>query len=320
MIKTADKKYMTTENERASMQKYIIPESHFPIEIDKNIFVLGNYFFNLFLVVGQKKSALFEVGVSAISDRVISQLETLGVSPDYIIISHPHSDHVTGLPALMARYPKAGIVAATGAKEFIEHPKAAPVLIREDRFMSQNLDKLGIKPGRPTLQAIPDVSGIVAVEDETSLDLGGITLDLKKVEGHSPGNLSGRLNRQKILFCSDSIGFHFPKRGFIPIFFTGAQQYLATLNDIKDFNPAIICPGHQCPLEGKDATAGILESLNTTLETIQWIKTSDLSDEALAQIIFERSYKDEFTLYTEENIKNCASLIVKRAKELPCSN
>jgi glyoxylase-like metal-dependent hydrolase (beta-lactamase superfamily II) len=311
---------MTIENIRASMQKYIIPESNFPMKIDENIFVLGNYFFNLYLVIGQKKSALFEVGVSAISDRVINQLKTLGVNPDYIIISHPHSDHITGLPALMARYPKASVIAATGAKEFTGHPKAAPVLIRDDNFMSQSLEKLGIKPGRPSLQAAPDLSCVIEVETATSLDLGGMILDLKKVGGHSPGNLSGRLNKQKILFCSDSIGFHFPQRGFIPIFFTGAQQYLDTLNDIKDFNPTIICPGHQCPLEGKKATAGILKSLNTTLDMIQWINTSELSDDALAQIIFESSYKDEFTLYTEKNIRNCADLIVKRAKELSSSS
>jgi beta-lactamase superfamily II metal-dependent hydrolase len=50
-------------------------------------------------------------------DRVIGQLEALGVEPDYLIPSHPHSDHITGLPGLMERYPGARVVAARQTRE-----------------------------------------------------------------------------------------------------------------------------------------------------------------------------------------------------------
>lgn len=82
------------------MKEHYIPEDKFPIEIDKNIFILGNYFFNLFLIIGSKYSAIFEVGISGIVDTVIRQLEHLDINPDFIISSHPHSDHITGLPGL----------------------------------------------------------------------------------------------------------------------------------------------------------------------------------------------------------------------------
>jgi len=297
------------------MKDHYIPEHKFPIQISRNVFILGNYFFNLFLILGKPFSALFEVGVSAVVDTVIRQLEHLDINPDFIIPSHPHSDHITGLPGLARRYPNARIVVAKGAKAFIEHPKAGPVMIKEDQFISKRLADLAIKPGRPSLEKIPELDGALVINHKKSIDLGQITLDLITVKGHSPGNLIGILNSEKILFCADSLGFHFPGRGYLPLYFTGADDYLSTLDVIRKFNPSIICPAHQGPLAGKDATAGIQAAMETTHNTINRINQSHLSDEILALDLFKQSYKDEFTLYTEDNIKNCTSLLVKRAKE-----
>lgn len=298
------------------MKNHYIFEDQFPMEIEKNIFILGNYFFNLFLIIGKRQSALFEVGISGIVDSVINQLEHLDIRPDFIISSHPHSDHITGLPGLAKRYPKACRIIASGAKKFIEHPKAASLMFKEDHFISKSLNNFNIKPGRPPLESIPNLEGALVLEKNRSIDLGGIFLDLIKVEGHSPGNLIGILPEKKIVFCSDSIGFHFPGRGFLPLFFTHAGSYLSTLNFIKTFNPSIICPAHQGPMAGKTAAAGIQTSLDITLDMISHIKSSPLSGEMLAMKIFEQYYKDEFTLYTKDNIKNCAVLLVKRAKEM----
>jgi len=297
------------------MKDHYIPENKFPMKIDPNVIMLGNYFFNLFLIMGNHHSALFETGVSGGVDTVINQLEHLDIEPDYIIPSHPHSDHITGLPGLAERYPKARIVVASGAKKFVEHPKAGSMLIKEDRFISKRLADFNLKPGRPSLEKIPTLEESRVIDDKQSIDLGGITLDLIKVKGHSPGNLIGILNAKKIVFCSDSLGFHFPGRGYLPLYFTQAKEYLSTLHFIKAFNPAIVCPAHQGHLAGKSAEKGIQESLDMTLATINNINQSPLFNERLAMDLFKQSYKDEFTLYTEDNIKNCTSLLVKRAKE-----
>ncbi len=297
------------------MKNHYIPEKKFPMKLDDTLYVLGNYFFNLFLIIGKNKSVLFEVGISAVVDTVISQLEQLGIRPDYLIPSHPHSDHITGLPGLAMQYPKARVVVGKGAREFIEHPKAKPLLVKEDAFMSKSLAGLNIKPGRPGLQDIPDLDNSMVIEDHTTLDLGNTALELKKVTGHSPGNLIGFIHQKKILFSSDSLGFHFPGRGFLPLFFTRTDAYLDTLSFIKEFDPSIICPAHQGPLKGEVAKTGIQASIDTSIALIKKIKQSRRSDDALAMEIFEQSYKDEFTLYTEANIKNCAALLVKRAKE-----
>lgn len=295
------------------MEDYYIPETEFPMPLSREATLIGNYYFNLFLVRGSRKSALFETGISAVTDTVIRQLEGLEIEPDYLVPSHPHSDHITGLPGLAARYPDAEIVTAAGAPEFVAHPKAGPALLREDRFMSQALDKLGIQPGRPPLAVIPDLTGARTVSDRTTLDLGDLNLDLIPAKGHSPGNLMGQVG--DILFCADNLGFHYPGRGFWPLFFTGAKDYLATLARIFQAEPAILCPAHQCPLKGQAARDAIQVSLETTHALLRRVAETELSDKALMAQLFDESYRDEFTLYTPENINNCNYLLIKRARQ-----
>jgi glyoxylase-like metal-dependent hydrolase (beta-lactamase superfamily II) len=296
------------------MKTHYIPQDKFPMEITPHVKILGNYFFNLFLVTGQNKSALFETGISGVTDSVLSQLEALDISLDYLVPSHPHSDHITGLPGLMERFPGAEVVVGEGTNEFITHPKAGPLLIKEDYFMSKSLEKMGIKPGRPPLEKIPAIPGARAVVDRACLDLGGgIALDLVKVDGHSPGNLMGFVKQDRALFCSDSLGFHFPGRGFWPLFFTNARAYVSAIDLIRSFDPQVLCPAHQGPFG--DVPKAIQDSYDITLSMIQRIKDTKLSDEKLSREMFEKSYKDEFTLYTESNIKNCNHLLIKRARE-----
>lgn len=298
------------------MKFHTIPQEKFPMKITPHVSILGNYFFNLFLVTGQNKSALFESGISGGVDCVIDQLDVLGISPDYLILSHPHSDHITGLSGLMEQFPQAQVVMAKGANEFITHPKAGHLLVKEDFFMSKGLEKMGITPGRPPLETIPDIREALIVEKDKSLDLGGgIVLDLIKVQGHSPGNLIGLVKKDKTLFSSDSLGFHYPGRGFWPLFFTDANAYVSTIDLIQSFDLQIICPAHQGPLIASAASKGIEDARDITLSIIQRIKETPLSHGELAQQMFNESYRDEFTLYTRENIFNCMQLLIKRAGE-----
>jgi glyoxylase-like metal-dependent hydrolase (beta-lactamase superfamily II) len=298
------------------MQTPRIPNHAFPMEIAPGTFILGNYYFNLFLVAGSEKTALFETGVSAGVDQVIGQLDALGICPDFLVVSHPHTDHITGLPGLKACYPQAQVLAAQGAVEFITHPKAEPGLIKEDRFISSSLMASGITPGRPSLESVPDLSGHTVVRESLDLDLGGGTcLTLMPVDGHSPGNLIAWEKEKNILLCSDSLGFHYPGRGFWPLFFTSARSYIDTMDMMADLDPDILCPAHHGPIQDKDVPAALALARQTTTDLINRVVQETGDDQALANDLFAESYKDEFTLYTRSNILNCNRLLIKRARE-----
>ena len=286
-----------------------------PLALTDNLFVLGNYYFNLYLVQGKNGSALIEAGISAIADRVIQQIEALDISPTYLVITHPHADHVTGLGALRERYPDAIVVAGKGAKEFLTHPKALTVMLKEDRFMSNRMSSLGTKPGHPPIEKFEFPENHITVKDKHDIDLGGISLQCIKVEGHSPGNIVIHIPAMRALMLSDSLGFHFPGQEFLPLFLTDFSDYINTIDFMKSLNPDILGFGHQGPLMGFAVKNAFRESRQASFDMLSRVMNEEKKGNELAEEIFREYYKDEFTLYSEENIRSVAQLLVRRGRE-----
>lgn len=291
------------------------PQQTYPYSLCPDLWVLGNYYFNLYLVKGRHHTALVEMGVSAIVDSVIAQLDTLKISPDYLILTHPHSDHITGMNGLREQFPNAEVVAGSGAKEFIEHPKALPMMVKEDQFMSKALAAQGIESGRAPIEAVDFPENPIIVDRTHTIDLGGVTLKCIRVEGHAPGNIVVHIPEQETLILSDALGFHYPERGFCPLFFTGYAAFLATLDRLASLNSRIICPAHQGPLTGEAAKAAFSRARQAAMDLNSSILKTPGEKEPLIASLFERYYQDEFTLYSPENIRNCMQLLVKRVRQ-----
>ncbi len=287
----------------------------FPRPLADGLWVLGNYFFNLYYVQGEQAGALIEVGVSAVVDDVIGQMETIGVAPSFLVVTHPHADHVTGLAGLTVRYPQALIIATEEAIDFLAHPKAAEGLLVEDGRIAGMLASHGCKPGRPPVQEPPSLQNCLTANDGDKIDLGGKTLHFIQVKGHSPGAIAVHVPEIDALMLSDSLGFRYPGRGVFPLFFTGYTEYVETLDRLEALEPAIVGPAHQGPLTGKQVGEAFEESRRLAVEFRDKIRKDTRDPEEIAADIFETYYRDEMTMYTEENIRNCAKLVVKRARE-----
>jgi glyoxylase-like metal-dependent hydrolase (beta-lactamase superfamily II) len=288
----------------------------FPKLLTEGLWVLGNYYFNLYLVKGEQASALIEVGVSAVADEVIRQLDELQVSPTFVVVTHPHADHITGLPALREKFPQTLVVAAEGAPEFLAHPKAGKALVPEDRYMTNFLEAHGLKPGRPPVDEAPTLENCLIARDMDEMDLGGLTLRFLSVKGHAPGKIAVWIPQIKALVLSDSLGFRFPGRGVMPLFLTGYADYVATLDRLEALQHSIIGVAHQGPVVGrKEVEEAFREARQSAVELRDRILSYQGDPDNLVHDIFKTYYRDELTLYTEENIVNCARLLVKRAKE-----
>jgi 2-aminobenzoylacetyl-CoA thioesterase len=292
------------------------PDTTFPIQLTDRLWVVGNYYFNLYLVRGDTATALVETGLSSMVDAVIAQLEGLKATPDVLVITHPHSDHLTGLPGLTDRYPEARIIAGAGAREFADHPKAALALAAEDRFMARALAERGIRPGRPPVDTVGIPDHALVVEQHREIDLGGTRIVCMASRGHSPGGILAWIPEDNAVLVADAMGFHFPNHCFLPLFFTDFQEYLGTLEKIISLGPDIVGPGHQGPLTGAEAREGLARALKATEDIKQRIIDDRRSAETVAEDLFAEYYRDEFTLYSEANIMGCCRLLVKRVRDV----
>jgi glyoxylase-like metal-dependent hydrolase (beta-lactamase superfamily II) len=287
----------------------------FPRLLTDGLWVLGNYYFNLYLVKGEQASALIEVGVSAVVDDVIRQLDSLGISPTFLVVTHPHTDHVTGLGGLQERYPQALVVAAEGAAEFLSHPKAAQVMVPEDRHMAEFLASKGIKPGRPPIEEPPSLNNCLIAKDGDEMDLGGLTLRFMSATGHAPGKIVVHIPEIDALILSDSLGFRYPGRGAFPLFLTNYNDFIHTMERLRDLRPKIVGVAHQGPLTGSEIDKAFDEAEREAVELRNSIIADPRDSDDVAGDVFNKYYKDECTIYTRDNIMNCAKLVVRRALE-----
>ncbi len=286
----------------------------YPGRLAEGLWVLGNSFFNLYLVRGKVASALVDTGISAMADEVIGQLERLGINPDYLIVTHPHPDHINGLDALRQRYPEARVVIGPGAREFLAHPKTAAALVAEDRFMSEFLQSRGYRPGRPPIGRPPSVNGAEVASDNETMDLGGLTLRILHVGGHAIGNILVHVPEFQALMASDSLGFRIPSLGYFPIFFTGYADYMDAIDRLEALKPRILCLAHQGPLVGEDARKAFGDAREASRSLCEEIRNDSRDEDAIINDLYPRFYRDELALYTAENIVGCCRLVIRRSR------
>jgi 2-aminobenzoylacetyl-CoA thioesterase len=248
------------------------------------------------------------------ADEVIGQLEALGVSPDYLIVTHPHGDHINGLQALQERYPGARIVIGPGAREFLSHPKTAAALVAEDRFMSEFLTSRGYRPGRSPIDRPPSVDGAMVVNEGETLDLGGLSIHFLHVGGHAIGNILVYVPMLRALMASDSLGFRIPSIGFFPIFFTGYADYMATIERLEALEPQILCLAHQGPLVGEDARKAFKDAREAASSLYEQIRNDPRGEDELIADLNRHFYREELSLYTPDNIIGCCRLIIRRSR------
>ena len=155
----------------------------FPCQVTDNLWILGNGYFHLYLIKGNDACALVETGISATADIVLEQLSSMGAEPDFLIVTHPHSDHVTGLDSLRQAFPRATVMAGKGAKSFLNHPKAAGIMIAEDRHMTESMASHGLLTHRPAITSSPSLAGCTVMNEGDELDLGGLAIRFLEATG-----------------------------------------------------------------------------------------------------------------------------------------
>lgn len=184
--------------------------------------------YNAWLVRGTERTALLDTADPATGHLLMAQLADVE-RVDYVIAHHAEQDHSGMIPAVLARYPEAKLVATP-------------------RCLAMLADLMDLPPDR----AMP-------VKDGETLDLGGRTLTFMHMPWvHWPETMVTWLEQDRVLFSCDLFGSHLAtadlfatadvyepaKRYYAEIMMPFRALIAKHLDRIAPLEPAMICPSH----------------------------------------------------------------------------
>lgn len=182
---------------------------------------------NCYLVVDEEsKHCICIDPASEKSEREIEYIEQNGLTLDYIILTHEHTDHTWGVNALVERYPSAQVICSEVCKHNLTKEFQAYFLFYYDN---------------------PDYHYTVCQVDETIEELKGIldwsknTITFVPTPGHSMGSVCIYLDG--MLFTGDAVMQTKPyinkRNGSKELFYESAKMIVETFG-----LETVIYPGH----------------------------------------------------------------------------
>lgn len=174
------------------------------------------------------------------------RLEQLGWTPELILLTHEHCDHMAGLEALRDRWPEARVVASAACSQGLQNRRLNMSLMMEVYLSFRG--KPGIK--YPPFTCRP---ADVTYEHVWETDWRGHRLRCTALPGHTPGSACILLD-ENTLFSGDYL---IPEEKVILRLPGGCEEdYNALTRPFLDRLPPglRICPGHKQPytLTGKE--------------------------------------------------------------------
>lgn len=171
---------------------------------------------NLFLVIEKvSNNAMIVDGPPDSLDAAVDEINQRKLTPEFIVITHGHWDHIGDADALRQHY---GI----------------PMLVHgDDRHKLEN----------PSYGDIEGFSPDQIISEGDRVQLGDVAFDVLHTPGHSPGQISLYSLEEKILIGGDTL---FPGGyGTIEIPDASAEQTVVTIRRLLDLpDDIVVYPGH----------------------------------------------------------------------------
>ena len=201
------------------------------------------------IILSQRGAVAVDVGdSSAVGQGMADFIRSQGYSPDRVILTHGHDDHVLG-------------GAAFAGCEVYAHVNMPAVARRDLRRVAE---RRGILYDSLLQQVLWPT---VMYKDELFLDLGDKHVHLFPTPGHSEDGISVYVEEDRLLVAGDSV-----VTGIIPAFGDGNSRVLmGTLRNLLTRNIEILIPGHGPVIHG---TAQVQDMLRWALNYMSRVETA----------------------------------------------
>jgi hydroxyacylglutathione hydrolase len=178
---------------------------------------------NTYLVIDEAAKEGFIVDPGGYNPKLTKKVSDEGAEIKYIILTHGHADHISGVNEHLDDFPNAKVVAHANEKSMLEDSK-----------MNQSL-----MFGSPQV-----VKADILVNDGDELEVGNLKLKFLFTPGHTPGGMCIYIDTENVLFSGDTLFRQSIGRTDFP---GGSFKDLADAVHTKLFilpDETLVLPGH----------------------------------------------------------------------------
>jgi glyoxylase-like metal-dependent hydrolase (beta-lactamase superfamily II) len=195
---------------------------------------------NAGLIAGDTQTLIIDTGATLLSAQTIYGYAQ-SVRPANTIIAintEQHLDHIGGNAFLRSQG-----IDIWGHVGIERCPKDLPSDIEEFNDTIQNRVRRAANEAEIVYSGTGIKNPNHKITSDTTLDLGGLEVQILLTPGHTPTNISIFLAEEGVLFCGDCL-----IRGFLPNLEAGTHNdwkiWLASLDRVEALGAQVIVPGH----------------------------------------------------------------------------
>lgn len=220
---------------------------------------LGERFVALYLLLGDDCALLVDTGIrESITETLLPYLDHTGIDPQslkWAVNTHCDFDHTGGNGALKAALPHVEIIAHRLDKELTEDVQRL-IDTRYGEFRETD----GFDDPPETTAYLRSVTDLVPVDRELSggetFDLGGRSVEILHVPGHSPGHVAVYDPANRALLIGDAtlgetVPFADGSAAFPPTY-RDTEPYLESIERFRSLEPELLLTAHYPVYEGAE--------------------------------------------------------------------
>lgn len=133
-------------------------------------FALGPFETNCYVVADESTKSCWIIDAGFAPKALIKHVRAAGLTPEAVILTHAHADHIAGLAEVRAAWPGVPILIHEAEQHWLTDPRANLSASMEQPLTAPEADRL-LKGGE-------------------RLTLGGSSWEVLHTPGHSPGGIS----------------------------------------------------------------------------------------------------------------------------------
>ena len=143
--------------------------------------ILGEYATNCYILSGGQAGRCVLIDPADDAPRLLARLDSAGLVPEAVLLTHGHYDHLLAVPGLQARWPALPVYC---------HPLDIP----EDTVEYE---------GRRAFPTVAAFANLRTLCEGGRLELAGLTFTVLHTPGHTPGSVTFQC--EQALFTGDTL-------------------------------------------------------------------------------------------------------------------